>query len=135
MINFNTTASNLTRKILRFSEKVSKGLKRPEFKLISDMLYGLLAAQSCKLSEIARSLDEKTTLKKVIKRLALGLARFENAEVVQENFLEIAKKEADEDTILIVDGGDINKDNGKKFENLCKVRDGSTFGGLLWLRR
>ena len=125
MNNSNTTAINLSNKILRFSAKMSKGLKRSEFKLISDMQYGILGAQNCKLSDIGRALNEKITLKKTIERLASGLDKFESADVLHENHLKYAEKHINPETPFIIDGGDVNKQYGEKFEDLGRVFDGS----------
>ena len=66
---YSTLGNNLKRGILRFSEKISEGLTRPNFKFISQMIYGILTAQSCHLSKIGRALEEKTGIKKTIDRL------------------------------------------------------------------
>jgi len=121
-----TTGHKLTRKIFAFSKKLCKDLNRSEFKLISNLLLGILKAQNCKISEIARSLNEKILLKKTIERLCLGLKNFCMVEKVTENFLEIAQKHIKEDSLLIIDGGDLAKPKGEKFEKLGWVRDGST---------
>ena len=63
----------MKRRILRFSEKISKGLSRPAFKLVSQMIYDILAAQSCQLSKIGRTLNESTCLNKTIDRLSASL--------------------------------------------------------------
>lgn len=49
MTNYNTLTHNLKRGFLKFSEKISKNLSRPDFKFISQMIYGILKAQSCQL--------------------------------------------------------------------------------------
>ena len=40
MNNHSILGSNVKRGLLRFSERISKGLKRPEFKFVAQMLYG-----------------------------------------------------------------------------------------------
>ena len=80
MVNYNTIGSNIKRKIIGFSEKISEGLTRPEFKFVSQMIYGMLSAQSCHLSKIARKLDEKASLKKVIDRLSNNLNAFDDGQ-------------------------------------------------------
>ena len=107
MINYNTLGSNLKREILRFSEKICDGLSRPEFKFVSQMIYGLLTSQSCHLSKIARSLDERVSLKKVIDRLSLNLSSFDVYEKLLENYVKKVKSVFTDKTILIVDDSDI----------------------------
>jgi len=126
MTNYNTLTHNLKRGILNFSEKISKGLKRPDFKFVSQMIYGILNSQNSHLSSIARVLNENTTLKKTIDRLSLNLSGFENSERLFDNYLKVVIKQLNDKTILIIDGSDITKPCSKKMESLCKVRDGST---------
>ena len=126
MSNDNILVSNLKRGILRFSEKISKGLRRPGFKFVSQMIYGILASQSCHLSKIGRALDEKIRLKKTVERLSRNLVEFEEGERIQENYLAQVKKCVTDKSILILDDSDITKPCSKKLEGLCAVRDGST---------
>jgi hypothetical protein len=77
------------------------------------------------LSEIARSSNEKITLKKSIERLSNFLKKFEKADILLKNHVEITKKHIKKDSILIFDGSDIAKNYGKHFEDLGWVRDGS----------
>jgi hypothetical protein len=126
MSNDNILASNLKRGILRFSEKISKGLTRPGFKFVSQMIYGILASQSCHLSKIGRALDEKIRLKKTIERLSRNLLEFKDGERVQENYMVKVKKCVTDKSILILDDSDVTKPCSRKLEGLCAVRDGST---------
>jgi len=126
MTHYSTLGSNLKRGILRFSENISKGLSRPEFKFVSQMIYGILSSQSCHLSKIARVLDEKITLKKIIDRLSINLNGFENSAKLFNNYIGKIKGCISEKTILIVDDSDITKPCSSKLEGLGVVRDGST---------
>jgi len=111
---------------LKISERICKGLTKPQFKLISQLIFGIFKSQDCKLSSIARALNEETTLKKTIERLSLFLKNFQNAEEVRDNYLGEVKKHIKDDTPLIIDDGDVVKPHGSKFEDLSLVRDGST---------
>ncbi len=119
-------SSNVKRKLVRFSERMSRGLKRPVFKFVTQMLYGILSAQSCRISDIARKLNEKSSLKKTIERLSRNLCQFDDYEALHHNYVEKIKSAICDKTLLIVDGGDIAKPYGKKMEHIGKVRDGST---------
>ena len=123
---FNTQGHNLKMGILKFSEKVSKNLSRPEFKFVSQMIFGILSSQSCMLSEISRKLNEKTSVKKIIDRLSRNLGNFNNGKILFGNYLKAIKSQIDDKTILIVDGSDITKDYTTKMEGIQVVRDGST---------
>jgi S-adenosylhomocysteine hydrolase len=90
------------------------------------MLYGLLESQSSHLSDIARALKEKTSLKKTIDRLSRNLNTFNENDLIIENYLQTVKKNTSNLSVLIIDNGDISKPYSKALESLCKVRDGST---------
>ena len=126
MNNYNTLASNLKRGILRFSEKISEGLTRPDFKLASQMIYGVLASQSCHLSKIGRALGEPISLKKTVERLSRNLSGFKDGAKLFENYIRKVRGCFSSRTILIVDGSDITKPCSSKLEGLGEVRDGST---------
>jgi len=126
MVYYNTLGHNLKRGIFNFCKIISKGLSKPTQKFVADMMYGLLAAQSSHLTKIARKLNEKIALDKVVERLSRNLMNFKDAEKLTESYLKEVKKSFDDTTILIVDDGDIAKKCSKKLEGLCKVRDGST---------
>ena len=126
MTHYTTMSSNLKRGILRFSEAVSTGLSRPELKFISQMIYGMLAAQSCHLSNIARSLGENVTLKKTIDRLSRNLGAFRDGGKLRENAVGKLKGCLTDKSVLIIDGGDITKPCSPKMEYIDRVRDGST---------
>ena len=126
MTNYTTLGSNLKRGILRFSEKINAGLSRPDFKFVSQMIYGILSSQSCHLSKIARTLDETTSLKKTIDRLSRNLGEFTEGERLFDGYMHKIKPSVSDKTILIVDDSDITKPCSEKLEALCEVRDGST---------
>ena len=126
MTNYSTLTHNLKRGILKFSEKISSGLSRPDFKFVAQMICGMLTSQSCHLSEIARALDEKISLKKTIDRLSRNLAAFDMDEALLQAYIEKNKSSFTDKTILIIDGSDVTKPCSYKLEGLCEVRDGST---------
>ena len=126
MNNYSTLNSNLKRGILKFSEKISKRLSRPDFKFVSQMIYGILTAQSCLLSEIARVLDEKISMKKIIDRLSRNLSEFDVCEELLEDYINKVKGIFTDKTILIIDGSDITKPCSPAMECISRVRDGST---------
>jgi len=86
----------------------------------------LLSGKSCYLTEIARKLKENIALDKTVERLSRNLMRFNNAEELHENYFNTVSKHFDEDTVLIIDDGDVAKTCSSKLEGLCRVRDGST---------
>ena len=121
MSNYNTLSSNLKRGILRFSEKISKGLYRPDFKFVTQMLYGILCSQSCHLSKIARTLDESIKLKKTIARLSRNLSEFTEGAKLFSNYIKKIKGCLCERSILVVDDGDITKPCSNKMGGLWSL--------------
>ena len=127
MINYNRLGYEIKRDLFNFSEKISKGLKRPKKKLVHQMLYGILTGNKVHLSEIARSLKEDITLKKIIDRLSRNLHVFECQSTLWNNYLALVKKQAKEDyAVIVIDNSDIAKPASKKLEALADIRDGST---------
>ena len=126
MTNYSTLSYNLTRGICKFAEKISKNLKRPEFKFVTQMIYGILDAQSTHLSKIGRALEEPISLKKTIDRLSRNLNEFKSAQKLFDNYLKTVKPQFNDRMLLVIDGSDLAKPFAKKMENSCIVRDGST---------
>ena len=126
MSNYSRKAGVAKGGILRFCKRICKGLKRPAEKLVTNMLYGVATANSCRLTEIARALDEDITIKKTVDRLSRGLQQFENHAVLQENYLKQVDKYVDETTIFPIDESDLAKPYSVAMEALHEVHDGST---------
>ena len=126
MNNHSILGSNVKRALLRFSERISNGLTRPEFKFVAQMMYGILSAQSCHLSKIARELNEKSSLKKTIERLSRNLGSFRGRERLLGNYMDKVKGGVSEKTLLLFDGSDVAKPCSPAMEYIGKVYDGST---------
>jgi hypothetical protein len=94
-------------------------------RFVEEMLYGIQARGSVRLSEVARSLEESISLKKVIERLSRNLARRGLAQAIGEAVLNEGAVKVKEDTLLIVDPTDITKKYATTMEYLAQVRDGS----------
>jgi hypothetical protein len=118
-------AVKLRQKIVNFSGELSRGLPKTAGRFVSEMLYGIQARQSVMLTEVSRSLEEPTTIKKTEERLSRQLARRGLGEVVQHNVLSKAAQRIKDDTLLIIDLSDIRKRYARKMQYLAKVRDGS----------
>lgn len=58
MANFTSKTYQMKREILTFSNKFSKKLPKPERKFMADMNYGMLASNSCLLTDIVDQLHE-----------------------------------------------------------------------------
>ena len=127
MINYNRLGYEIKRDLANFSEKISKGLKRPKSKFVLQMLYGILTGNKVHLSEIARSLNENITLKKTIDRLSGNLFKFSEKDTVMDNYIAEVKKQTDEEhAVIVIDNSDITKPCSPKMEAISDVHDGST---------
>lgn len=126
MINYSKLSYQLKRELKKFSQKITIGLSRPKYKLVFQMLYGMLEAQSTHLSKISRALKESITLKKTIDRLSRNLNCFNENDTIIKNYMDIAKKNTKDLSVLIIDNSDISKPCSEMLDSLCKVRDGST---------
>jgi len=104
-------------------------------RFVEEMLYGIQARGSVRLSEVARSLEESISLKKVIERLSRNLARRGLAHTIGEAVLKEGAVKVNEDTLLIVDPTDITTKYARKMEYLAQVRDGSdkVLGNGYWV--
>jgi len=118
--------SNMKRSVLNFAKNMCRGLKQSDVRFVSQMLYGMMSAQDVKLTKIGAALKEKIELKCTEERLRRNLAVFDKMNEIQENYMKKVTKKCAENTLLLIDGGDISKPYGSKFEGLSRVHDGST---------
>ena len=100
MNNYTKIINQMKEKIVNFSKNFSKDLSKPNRKFILNMIYGLISSSSSYLSEIARSLKEDISLKKVVERLSNNLANFdkEKRDYVWNNYVDYVKDKVDDNT-------------------------------------
>ena len=108
-----------------FSGKLCSGIGKVAGRFVEEMVYGIQARGSVRLSEIARSLEEKTSLKKRIDRLSRNLGREGLCSEISAGILAEGAGRIEQNTLLIVDPTDITKKYAKKMECLASVRDAS----------
>ena len=119
---------NLLEKAKKLISKIVGKSSGRQFKFYLDMVYGILKSKSIVLNEIAHSLNEETSLKKVNERLYKNLMRIpdinERHNLIKVGLSYMREKEK----VFIVDDTDVTKPYGKAFEGLTKVRDASFHG-------
>lgn len=118
-------ALRLREKIAQFSGILSKGLPKVAQRFVGEMIYGIQARESVRLTEIARALEERISLKKTQERLCRQLKRPTLGKRLQDRLLEMASEHITEDALLVLDIGDVSKKYARKMEYLDRVRDGS----------
>lgn len=124
-MNSSIIATRLREQVVKFSGEVSAGLGKVSQRFVAEMVYGIQASQSVVLTEIARTLQEKISIKKTEERLSRNLQREELERTVQGNVMRLASKQVGEETLLMIDPSDVSKKYAKKMEYLATVRDGS----------
>ncbi|HSH35584.1 transposase [Schnuerera sp.] len=124
MSKFTTNTYTMKREIVNFSNKISKLSSRPNQKFSADMIYGMLASNSCLLTDIADKLHEPIKKVNTVERLSKNLLK-PIPNDVSNNYLNMVKKWTPKEPVIYLDDSDIIKPSGYKFEDLCRVRDGS----------
>ena len=115
---------SLKRKILTFTNKISKHLSKPEKKFVADITYGMLASGSCLLTDVADQLHESSKKINIVDRLSRHLDKGTPAPAAV-SYLQQVKKMVPAQPVIHIDDSDVVKPDGHKFEALGIVRDGS----------
>ena len=124
MANSTSITYRLKRKILTFTNKVSCRLPKPDRKFMADMVYGILASRSCLLTDISDQLHETTHKVNTVKRLSNHLSAGTPASAAA-SYLHTVKRFVPSEPVILIDESDVVKPEGKQFEALGIVRDGS----------
>ena len=124
MVNFTSDTYQMKREILSFSNKISRHLSKPERKFSADMTYGMLAAQSCLLTDIVDRLHENSKKVNSVERLTRHLNKGIPVPALK-TYLNTIRKWVPDAPVIHIDDSDVAKPDGCKFEALGLVRDGS----------
>lgn len=124
MSYFTSNTYQMKRKILTFSNKISKCLSKPEKKFTADITYGMLASGSCLLTDVVDQLHEPSKKINVVDRLSQHLVKGTPASAAA-SYLQQVKKWVPAAPVIHIDDSDVVKPDGYKFESLGIVRDGS----------
>jgi len=117
--------SKLREQIIKFSGELSAGWPKVARRFIAEVVYGIQARQSVRLTEIARSLEERIPLRKTQYRLSRQLGRQWLWAKITDSLCRMASSRVRKDTLLVLDISDIAKKYAQKMEYLATVRDGS----------
>lgn len=88
------------------------------------MTYGMLAAQSCLLTDIVDQLHENSKKVNSVERLTRHLNRGIPKDA-QKSYLAFVRTMVPKNPVIHIDDSDVIKPEGLKFEALGLVRDGS----------
>lgn len=124
-MDFSRTALKVRAQLDGFLGIFSARFSKPMRRFLSQMLFGIQAAQDVKLSRIGRALQESIPLGKTENRLSRNLAHGRLDETLHECVLEHVAPTIGRDTLVIIDPSDIQKDHARKMPCLAKVWDGS----------
>ena len=124
MVNFTSNTYQMKRKILTFTNKISRQLTKPERKFVADITYGILAAESCLLTDIVDQLHEDSRKINIVDRLSRHLEKRTPVKAAV-SYLQMVKKWIPSEPVIHIDDSDVVKPDGYKFESLGIVRDGS----------
>jgi hypothetical protein len=118
-------AHRLRTQIGHFSGELSVGLPKVAGRFIEEMLNGIQAGQSLRLTEAARNLEEKIALKKTHDRLCRQIGRPGLGEHIDSALLKKGAQRIGDDTLLILDVSDVCKKYARRMEYMAAIRDGS----------
>ena len=117
--------SHLIEKMEKLISKIVGKDKGRQFKFYLDMVYGILKSKSIVLNDIAHSLNEDISLKKVNERLYTNLMRIPDINE-RHNLIKVGLAYMREtEKVFIIDDTDVMKPYGKAFEGMGNVRDAS----------
>ena len=119
-----TDTYKMKREIINFSKKISGNSSAPDRKFLSEMLYGMLASQSCLLTKISHALQEQEKKIYTVDRLSDHLKSGIDP-VMLSGYLRLLQKMVPAEPVIHIDDSDVVKPEGHHFESLGIVRDGS----------
>jgi hypothetical protein len=124
-MHYAKTASKVREQIIKFSGELSAGWPKVVRRFLAESIYGIQARQSVRLTEIARSLDERIPIRKTQYRLSRQLGRRGLWIKLVRSLSRMGSWMIKEETLLVLDISDIAKKYAQRMEYLATVRDGS----------
>lgn len=124
MTNFTSNTYQMKREILTFTNKISRKLSKPDRKFFADISYGMLASESCLLTDVVDQLHEDSKKINIVDRLSRHLAKGTSKQALG-SYLSLIRKWVPDQPVIHIDDSDVVKPDGHKFQDLGLVRDGS----------
>jgi len=108
-MDYAKTAHKLREQMVKFSGELSAGLPKVVRRFVAEMIFGIQARGSVRLTEVGRALGEKISLKKTEERLSRQLGRKHLGDEIQHRLIEYAAGRIEDDTLLVLDLSDVAK--------------------------
>ena len=124
MGNDNKLGTKIKGQVSRFCQDITEGMNKPRKEFFKETMYGMMASEDVKLSEVARSLGEPIKLIKTEGRLSRQMSSVDCTGWINEVLIEKAGWQIGKETVIAVDLTSIAKRYGKKMEALGYAWDG-----------
>lgn len=110
-------------KLSQFAAQTGRGLSRPLYKFLRDMLIGMVAKKSIMLSDVGRALNEDTDLLYTEKRLSRNVcsSRMDDS-AIRQNYLRTVRRDT-KNAIVAFDLSDCRKEYSKDQPFLAGIWD------------
>jgi len=109
----------------KFVSSLAQGLSKPKTKFITELLCGIVFSGNLILTNIASKVPRPGRLTAIAKRFRRHLAAgISVLKPLWFNYLGLASRRLDADSLFVADLTDIAKPYAKKMENIALVRDG-----------
>lgn len=130
MNNYIKKSNQMKEFLMDFGLKISKRFHKPKIKFICEMIFGIASSKSIHITRVARSLKEEISIKETANRLYENLNALDY-DSLWSNYRETLKPCVNENTLFHIDNTDVIKPFGTYFEDLGKVKDGSSKDGKI----
>lgn len=106
MLNSTSNTYQMQREILNFSAKISRKLSKSGKKFTADMNYGMLASESCLLTDIVDQLHESAKKVNSVERLTRHLNQGIPKEALH-SYLSLIRRWAPSEPVIHIDDSDV----------------------------
>jgi len=126
MSNYSKTFTKTKAHIKKYLNNKLSTFDAPIKRTINEIFYGVLHSGDVMLSNIGRSLNESTSIKKIVERLSRNISHQDFSIQLEDNHLKDISLMVNKKTVIVIDDTDIHKPRAKNMEAICPIRDGST---------
>ena len=121
----------LRQQIHYYSDELCSGMGTIASRFVEEAIFGISSSGSVRLTGIGRALEEKIPLHATHKRLSQNLADEDLEHNIGSKVLGLGSKRINENTLLIVDPSDVQKNMPKK----CNIWLKSVMGARIELEK